>query len=250
MAQIDKQLLTRSPLDGCRPANQVGPGPEKEKDLAVSRGSGLQPAIHAPSVGISRVQRGRWRGEPVHRNSTGLCELLACWPIFLSARQDLMREIGLQRWWLADVDGPQRTANGGQILWVGNFLMPEKLGPGTVGGITEIVGQLTDSISSASRLRYVLLQKRESGDRHVGTQSRGWRCPASTGEVLHPNRPVIIWRPVLARHLGRSVSVQLPLVSLKPASDPDVIVRSGQVADHEGKEMKSARYHVGRGAAS
>ena len=92
--------------------------------------------------------------------------------------------------------------------------------------------------------------KRESGDRRAGTRSRGWRCPEGTGEVLHPMRPIIIRRPVLAQCLGRSTAGQPLAPSLEPASDPDVVVRSGEITDHEGKKMKTARYRVGRGAAA
>ena len=53
MAHMNKQLFTRSPLDGCRPANKVRTEPEKDKYLAVSLGSGLEAAVYAPSVGTS-----------------------------------------------------------------------------------------------------------------------------------------------------------------------------------------------------
>ena len=62
-------------------------------------------------------------------------------------------EIGLEGWRLTDVDDPQCTANGEKVLRIGDFLMAEKLGPGAVGGIAEIVGQLTGSIPSAGGLR-------------------------------------------------------------------------------------------------
>ena len=153
MAHMNKQLFTRSPLDGCRPANNVRTGPEEDKDLAVSLGSGLEAAVYAPSVGTSRTQRGGGRSDAVYCRSTGLGEVSTCRPIFGPARQDLLREIGLEGWRFADVDGPQCTANGEKILRIGNFLMAEKLGPGAVGGIAEIVGQFTGSIPSAGGLR-------------------------------------------------------------------------------------------------
>ena len=153
MAHMNKQLFTRSPLDGCGPANKVRTGSEEDKDLAVSLGSGLEAAVYAPSVGTSRTQRGGGRSDAVYCCSTGLGELSAYRPIVGSACQDLLREIGLERWRLADVDGPQGTANGDKILRIGNFLVPEKLSPGAVGGIAEIVGQFTVSIPSAGGLR-------------------------------------------------------------------------------------------------
>ena len=60
---------------------------------------------------------------------------------------------GLEGWRLTDVDGPQGTTNREKILRIGNFLMAEKLGPGAVGGIAEIVGQFAGSIPSACGLR-------------------------------------------------------------------------------------------------
>ena len=96
MAHMKKQLFTRSPLDGCRPANNVRTGPEEDKDLAVSLGSGLEAAVYAPSVGTSRTQRGGGRSDAVYCRSTGLGEVSACRPIFGPARQDLLREIGLE----------------------------------------------------------------------------------------------------------------------------------------------------------
>jgi len=90
----------------------------------------------------------------------------------------------------------------------------------------------------------------KSGDRHAGTRSHGWRCPEGPGEVPHSKRPIIIRRPVLAQCLGRSTAFQPLAPSLEPAPDSDVVVRSGEIADHEGKEMKTARQRVGRGAAA
>ena len=153
MAHMNKQLFTRSPLDGSRPANKVWTEPEEDKNLAVSLGSGLEPAVYAPSVGTSRTQRGGGRRDAVYCCSIGLGEVSACRPIFGPAHLDLLREIGLEGWRFADVDGPQCTANGEKILRIGNFLMPEKLSPGAVGGIAEIVGQFAGGIPSASGLR-------------------------------------------------------------------------------------------------
>ena len=92
--------------------------------------------------------------------------------------------------------------------------------------------------------------RRESGDRHAGTLSRGRRCPEGAGEVLHPKWPIIIRRPALTQCLGRSAAVQPLAPSLEPAPDPDAVVRSGQIADHQGKEMETARHRVGRGATA
>ncbi len=146
---MNKQFLVRSSLDGCWPANKVGARAEQDKNLAVPTRAGMHAAICAPSMRTARAQRGRGRGESVHFCSTGLGERLACRPMLRPACQDLVRQIG-QKWWrLSNFNGPDCTANGGEILRIDNFLMSKKLGPGTIGGITEIVGQFTCSISSA-----------------------------------------------------------------------------------------------------
>ena len=113
----------------------------------------MEAAVHAPSAGTSRMQRGGGCGYAVLCLSTGLGELSACWPAFRPAHQDLLREIGLNGWRFADFNRPQCTANGEKVLRIGDFLMPEKLGPGTIGGIAEIVGQFTVSIPSTGGLR-------------------------------------------------------------------------------------------------
>ena len=109
--------------------------------------------MYLPSAGTSRMERGGRCGDAVHCFSTGLGELSASRPGFRPARQDLLREIGLNGWRLADFNRPQCTANGEKVLRIGNLLMPEKLGPGTIGGIAEVVGQFTGGIPSASGLR-------------------------------------------------------------------------------------------------
>ena len=67
------------------------------------------------------------------------------------ACQDLLWQIGQQGWRLSNFNGPHCSANGEEILRIDNFLVSKKLGPGTIGGITEIVVQLTCSIPSAGR---------------------------------------------------------------------------------------------------
>ena len=153
LPHICEQLFTRATFDGCGPADEIGPGAKERNDRAVPSGAVLEAAIDPPAARAAWVQRGGGRGDAVHGCPTGLSELSACQPIFWPACQDLLREIGLEGWRLTDVDGPQCTANGEKILWIGNFLMAEKLGPGAVGGIAEIVGQLTGSIPSAGGLR-------------------------------------------------------------------------------------------------
>ena len=148
-----KQFFAWATFDSCGPADEIGPGAKECNDRAVPLGAWLEAAIDPPAVCAAWIQRGGGRGDAVHGCPTGLSELSACRPSFWPACQDLLREIGLEGWRLTDVDGPQCTANGEEILRIGNFFMAEKLGPGAVGGIAEIVGQLTGSIPSAGGLR-------------------------------------------------------------------------------------------------
>ncbi len=152
VTHMNKQFLVRSPLDGCWPANKVGAQAGQDKNLTVPPGSGLHAAIYAPSMRTSRAQRSGGRGESVHFCSTGMGERLAYRPMFRPAHQDLVWQIGQQGWRISNVNGPHCTANGGEILRIDNFLVSKKLGPGTIRGITEIVGQLTCSIPSAGGL--------------------------------------------------------------------------------------------------
>ena len=153
MSYALKQFFVWATFDGCGPADEIGPVAKECNDRAVPLGAALEAAIDAPAVRAAWIQRGGGRGDAVHGCPTGLSELSACRPIFWPACQDLLREIGLEGWRLTDVDGPQCTANREKILRIGDFLMAEKLGPGAVRGIAEIVGQFTGSIPSAGRLR-------------------------------------------------------------------------------------------------
>ena len=148
-----KQFFAWATFDGCRSADEIGPEAKECDDHAVPLGAALVATIDPPAVRAAWIQRGGGRGDVVHGCPTGLSELSACRPIFWPACQDLLREIGLEGWRLTDVDGPQGTTNREKILRIGNFLMAEKLGPGAVGGIAEIVGQFAGSIPSACGLR-------------------------------------------------------------------------------------------------
>ena len=118
----------------------------------------------------------------VHCCATGLNELSACRSTFWAAWQDLLSEIGLEGWRLADVDGPQCAVNGEKILRIGNLLVAEKLGPSTVMSIAELAGRFTGSIPSACRNVIMCGRGRPSPTSRAGRGSgSGWstRCGAS-----------------------------------------------------------------------
>ena len=148
-----KQFFVWAIFDVCGSADDVGSGAKECNDQAVSLGTALEAAIDPPAARPAMIQRGGGCGNAVHCCPTGFSELLACRPMFWAACEDLLMEVGLEGWRLADVDGPQCTTSGKKIVRIGNLLMAEKLGPGTVGSIAEIVGQLAGSIPSAGGLR-------------------------------------------------------------------------------------------------
>ena len=101
-----EQFFVWAAFDGCGPADEVGPGAKKCNDRAVPLGAVPEAAIDPPAVRAAGIQRGGGCGDAVHCCPTGVGELPACRPMFRAARQDLLREIGLEGWRLADVDGP------------------------------------------------------------------------------------------------------------------------------------------------
>ena len=147
---------------GGKPANKVRARSEERDDFAVPSGAGLEPPIHPPAVSACRAQRRGWRGDPVRARAIVSCRFLACRPGLQPTRHRRLRQGGSKRRHFSDVYGPKRPANGGEVLGIADLLMAEELGPGSVGGIAEIVGQLAGGVPSPGGLRVVLAQKRKA----------------------------------------------------------------------------------------
>ena len=96
------------------------------------------------------------------------------------------------RWDFADVDRPEGSADGGEILGVANFLVSKKLRPGIVWRVAELVGEIAWCVPPASGLRRILPQKRKAGigvaigdhvtgdDANARASSRTLRGPSSS----------------------------------------------------------------------
>ena len=82
-----------------------------------------------------------------------LCNLLACRPGVWLSYQCFSREVRPMRREFADVDGPERTADGREILRVADFLVAKELSPGAVRRVAEIVGQFALRVPPAGGLR-------------------------------------------------------------------------------------------------
>ena len=134
-----KQFVTRAPINAGGPANEVWARPKEREHSAVSPRPRLNSSIHPPAVGGAWEQCCRGRGDPIYLLPVLLRQLLAGGPCFESTEQLLWRRFSLHRWRLADLNGPNRPADGQEILRILDFLMTQKLGPGAIRGIAKVM---------------------------------------------------------------------------------------------------------------
>ena len=194
MAHLRKHFCTGTPLDGGGPINQVRSWAKEGKDLAVSRRAWLKATVYAPAACAVGKERRRRRSNPVCMLAVLLRELLACGPGVTAASQGLGRQIRLERRRFSDVYSPQRPTNSKDVPRVVDLLVAQELGPGSVGSITETMGQLAGSIPSHGGLRRILAQKGNArvcvavcghvtGDDTRARASSRTRCgPSSSGD--------------------------------------------------------------------
>ena len=163
MPDLREQIRAWATVDGRGPADEVGTPAKQCEDLPVPVGAGSETAVDAPSACRARFERRRGRGDAVRVFAMLPSGLLACRPGVRSANQCLPRQIRSMRRDFADVDGPERAANGGDVLWVMDLLVAEELRPSTIRGIAEIMGRFAGCVPASGGLRRVLPQKGKAG---------------------------------------------------------------------------------------
>ena len=83
-----------------------------------------------------------------------------------------------------------------------------------------------------------------NGQRRVGRRSRRRGCRQRSGEFAHLFRTIVSRCPFVSECLGGRAATEPSERALEPATDSDVIVRTGQVADDKGQIVELGRDRV------
>ena len=181
------------------PADDIRATTEQREDLPVAVRAGLEAAVDAPSVGRTGFQRRRRHGDAVGMFPMPPGGLLACGPGVRSADQCFVWKVRSMRRGFADVDRPEGAADGGEVLRIADFLVANKLRPGAVRRVAEVVGQIAGRVPPAGGLRGILPQKGKAGigvaigdhvagdDANARARSRTLRGPSSPGDHSWPS---------------------------------------------------------------
>jgi hypothetical protein len=164
MSDSRQQVFGRTAVGDDPPAHKVRSTAEKDKDLAVSRGTGLETAIHDPAA-CPLGEKGRRRGsesrKPTRAEANGLGP--AAWISARISATDAIGEVWPDTDRIRDLDRPQFPADPQEIILLADLLVPEELGPGPIGSVGEVLNRsLAIPVPPRRRLGLALPQKRES----------------------------------------------------------------------------------------
>ncbi len=154
MPYTSKQARFRPAACCCRPAHQVRPCTKQHDHLSISPHTLLDSPVNPPPLGSPRKQCCRGSHEAGFTAPPDDVRLVLTRPIgrpLPGERGGGQSRSRARR--LTQVDGPERAFNPGQILWVGDFFVPEEFGPRSIRGVGEAMdGPLARAVPPAFRL--------------------------------------------------------------------------------------------------
>ena len=245
-----QQVRARTAVDGRGPADDVGAPAEQREDLPVPVGAGhggrRRRAIRGPRP-VSEPPRA-WLGR---RHAPDFAGRPAGMPARCPVHRPMFREAGP-----VDATGFRRCrpprGRGGRWRDPAGRGSPRggETPPRRRPGCRRSSGSARPARSIGRRIATNPRAERESGDRRGDRRSRRRRRRQCPGEIAHPSRAVVSRRPLVAERLRGRVAVEPFAGPVEPATDPDVVVRAGQVPDDEGEKVKPGGDRVRGGAAA
>jgi hypothetical protein len=187
MTHARQDILAWSTLGGRWPSHEIGARSEQHDDAAVAWGPLLKAAVHPEAMCAAIPERSGRRNEAHGASGAQTTRLFTTRGVRLhTAREDLDGQLGCLPGLFGQVDSPQRSTDRGDVLRSPDLLVAEKLGPGAVGSIGQVLhGSFAFSVPPPSRLVAALPEEGEppvavSEDDHVAVAATSERASSRT----------------------------------------------------------------------
>ncbi len=219
MSHPPEEILSGSADCACGPSDQVGSRPEQHDHLLGPSGARSK-AVGNPVSGLrGRSDRGRLRsesGRPGGPHSP--CLATARFVGALVAPNNRGRQAQQRQIDVRNLDRPHRTADGREVVWIGDLLVPQELRPRRIGRASEVVDRTFAGVVPARRrLVRRLPQERVAGvgltEPNHATMPGPVRTDANdrtlcTSGSSGSHRPVRIWTGARPCRVARGRSNQ------------------------------------------